>query len=101
MALNVGEDGGQKLESVIPARFGLLIVPHGALPVEFPETNLGMNLERPLLALWRHCVVHLLDLPCNSPCLLTQAPFRHLQIDRACLGVVLCSQNSGRPSWKE
>jgi hypothetical protein len=61
MLLDVGEFGAQKFESVIPTRFGLLAVRHGVLPIQRPEADFGVNLERPLLAIRRHCVVHLLD----------------------------------------
>ena len=100
MLLDVGEFGAKEIESFIPARFGLLIVLHGALRVEFPETNLGVHLESPLLALWRHCVVHLLDFRSYVERLLTQTSSRLLPVDGARLGVVLSGQSRPARCWK-
>jgi hypothetical protein len=52
-----------------------------------------VNLECPLLAIRRHCVVHLLDFPPYAERLLAQPSARPLPIDRARLGVGLCSQS--------
>ena len=59
----------------------------GELPVQRPEADFGVNLECPLLAIRRHCVVHLLDFRPNVERLLAQPSARVLPIDRARLGV--------------
>ena len=62
MSLNVGELAEQKTEPFVKTCFLLLVVRHGVLPVQRAEADLRVNLERPLLALWRYCVIHLLNL---------------------------------------
>ena len=71
------------MKSVIPTCFLLLVVQHRGLTVQRPEANLGMNLERPLLALWRHCGAHLLDFRPYMERLLAQPSSRLLAIDGA------------------
>lgn len=56
---------------------------HRAALVECPETHFRVNLERPLLALRRHRVVHELDLRGNAPSLSAQLPSGPLSIDGA------------------
>jgi hypothetical protein len=61
MPLDLWEEGAQQIEPFFPSSWGLLIVLHGTLRIESPKTNFGMNLERPLLAIRRDRIVHLLD----------------------------------------
>jgi hypothetical protein len=61
------KDRAQQIEPFVEASFLLLVVRHRALPVKRPEADLGVNLERPVLAIWRHCVVHLLDFGAEVP----------------------------------
>lgn len=49
--MDFGEDRAQKAN--------LAVTP--LLSGKRPEAKLGVNLESPLLALWRHCVIYLLD----------------------------------------
>ena len=90
MSLDFGEFGAQKINSFVSARFSLLVMRHRALPVQHPETNFGVNLERPLLAIRRDHVVHQLDFRAYVERLLTQAPSRPLPIDGTRRFVGLC-----------
>jgi len=92
MRFNLWEHSAQEHDPLCGTLLCLFVVLHRAALVERPEADLGVNLERPPLAIRRDRIVHLLYLGRDAPRLLAQPSRRPLPIDRACLCIGLRSQ---------
>jgi hypothetical protein len=97
MAVDCRELRSQQIEALVNTVIDLFPIRHGAVLRQSPEADLGVNLERPLLAFRRDGVVHLFDFGDYTPRLLAQTFSCHTEVHGGGSGVILCSE--GCPAW--
>ena len=71
MFVNFWKGFAQKSDPLCNALFRLLIMFHSSSLVERPETDLRVNLERPVLTLWCDCIVHPSAITQKRPLIIT------------------------------
>ena len=97
MAVDCRELRSQQIEALVNTVIDLFPVHHGAVLRQSPEGDFRVNFESPLLAIWRDCIIYLLDLRCDAPSLLAQTLSSDLAVRGAGDGVIRYAD--GCPAW--